>query len=64
MTADARRRASVKGTVQYRLKDWGIAAAISGHPDPVIYCDKDGVVPGRTTSRPETAARDDVHGQR
>jgi leucyl-tRNA synthetase len=46
MIADAERRGIGKGEVQYRLKDWGISRQrYWGTPIPIIYCDKDGVVP-------------------
>jgi leucyl-tRNA synthetase len=46
MIRDAEARGIGKGEVQYRLKDWGISRQrYWGTPIPIIYCEKDGVVP-------------------
>jgi leucyl-tRNA synthetase len=46
LTADAKQRRIGEGTVQYRLKDWGISRQrYWGTPIPMIHCPVDGVVP-------------------
>jgi len=46
MSAYAEERGFGKATVTYRLKDWGISRQrYWGTPIPMLYCEKDGVVP-------------------
>src|ERR1700691_4875968 len=46
MSARAAEKGFGKATVTFRLKDWGISRQrYWGTPIPMVYCDKDGIVP-------------------
>jgi leucyl-tRNA synthetase len=46
MSADAEQKGFGKATITYRLKDWGISRQrYWGTPIPMLYCEKDGIVP-------------------
>ena len=46
MSAYAEENKFGKATVTYRLKDWGISRQrYWGTPIPMLYCEKDGIVP-------------------
>jgi leucyl-tRNA synthetase len=46
MAAKAEQDGFGKATVTYRLKDWGVSRQrYWGTPIPMLYCDKDGIVP-------------------
>ena len=46
MSEDAEKHGFGKATVTYRLKDWGISRQrYWGTPIPMLYCEKDGIVP-------------------
>jgi leucyl-tRNA synthetase len=46
MAADAEQKNFGKASVTYRLKDWGISRQrYWGTPIPMLYCEKDGIVP-------------------
>jgi len=46
MSAHAEKNGFGKATITYRLKDWGISRQrYWGTPIPMLYCEKDGIVP-------------------
>ena len=48
MSAFAEEKGFGKATVTFRLKDWGISGSATGaRPFPMVYCEKDGIVPVR-----------------
>jgi leucyl-tRNA synthetase len=58
LTEHARQRGIGEGTVQYRLKDWGISRQrYWGTPIPMIHCERDGVVPVPDDQLPVTLPR-------
>jgi len=53
MTRDAEAQNFGKGTIQYRIKDWGISRQrYWGTPIPIVYCDACGIVPVREEDLP------------
>ncbi len=53
MSAFAEQNGFGKATVTYRLKDWGISRQrYWGTPIPMLYCEKDGIVPVREQDLP------------
>src|SRR5439155_979673 len=53
MARDAEAKGFGKGTIQYRIKDWGISRQrYWGTPIPIVYCDACGIVPVPETDLP------------
>ena len=53
LSAEAEKKGFGKATVTYRLKDWGISRQrYWGTPIPMLYCEKDGIVPVREKELP------------
>ncbi|MBZ5515855.1 MAG: leucine--tRNA ligase [Acidobacteriia bacterium] len=59
MTRDAEAQGFGKGSVQYRIKDWGVSRQrYWGTPIPIIYCETCGIVPVPEKDLPVILPRD------